>query len=453
MEVKINGCPSVPEFMAEYAERQMEVSMKKRVVLMGMMMVGMMIVGIVIGLGGSVGCGGRMEGKVGEDGAGIEGVTQTPGRGEETGFYPLTGTEEDEGVCRLPVSDGEKEQAASECVFVMDAVRDIYERADKGTAANIVISRSDRELMAERIGETGEAAVVADSGDGIGNGGGMEEFLDGAGKGQRGETAVFEVHGDGGIGQKWFRFDGERMELLYTCAVWDGFVPVVNETVRMEVKDWSYTEKGWFIYELRVPEPPVVSEVVNGFEMIRVKPVEERAREIMREFLEPVGYQGHNLFSSDWDGEHLDGLDFNGLFEYMYPLKYNHAYEFSEETRGIPAPMFEGVLTEFLPVSREQLKEFAVFEEQDNCYGWAALSCGNYTPKAFDTSKPEINGISENPDGTVSLTVDAVCQILGTDRLFTHELRVRFTDDGCIRFLGNQVLMPAEVPDYQYRVR
>ena len=88
-------------------------------------------------------------------------------------------------------------------------------------------------------------------------------------------------------------------------------------------QDWSYTEKGWFIYELRVPEPPVVSEVVNGFEMIRVKPVEERAREIMREFLEPVGYQGHNLFSSDWDGEHLDGLDFNGLFEYMYPLKYN----------------------------------------------------------------------------------------------------------------------------------
>ena len=68
-------------------------------------------------------------------------------------------------------------------------------------------------------------------------------------------------------------------------------------------------------------------------------------------------------------------------------------------------------------------------------------------------SKPEINGISENPDGTVSLTVDAVCQILGTDRLFTHELCVRFTDDGSIRFLGNRVLTPAEMPDYQYRVK
>ena len=29
-------------------------------------------------------------------------------------------------------------------------------------------------------------------------------------------------------------------------------------------KEWKYTDKGWFCYELCVPEPPEVSEIVDG---------------------------------------------------------------------------------------------------------------------------------------------------------------------------------------------
>ncbi|MFQ7527828.1 MAG: DUF6070 family protein [Mediterraneibacter gnavus] len=36
----------------------------------------------------------------------------------------------------------------------------------------------------------------------------------------------------------------------------------------------------------------------------------------------PLGYQGNNLLCSNWDREHLEGLDYNGLYEYLYQMKY-----------------------------------------------------------------------------------------------------------------------------------
>ena len=39
--------------------------------------------------------------------------------------------------------------------------------------------------------------------------------------------------------------------------------------------DSEYTEKGWFCYELCVPEPPEVSEIMDGSCLIRIKPMTE----------------------------------------------------------------------------------------------------------------------------------------------------------------------------------
>ena len=41
-------------------------------------------------------------------------------------------------------------------------------------------------------------------------------------------------------------------------------------------------------------------------------------------------------------------------------------------------------------------------------YAWAPLGCGNYAPNFFGTSVPEVVEVRENPDGTVTLTVNAV---------------------------------------------
>ncbi len=68
---------------------------------------------------------------------------------------------------------------------------------------------------------------------------------------------------------------------------------------------------------------------------------------------------------------------------------------------------------------------------------------------------PEVTEVKENEDGTVTLTVDAVCDtVICDDTVITHELTVRFAEDGSFRYLGNNILNNGirNIPDYQYRI-
>ena len=77
----------------------------------------------------------------------------------------------------------------------------------------------------------------------------------------------------------------------------------------------------------------------------------------------------------------------------------------------------------------EQIREYAVFDEENQTYLWARLGCFNYAPTFFGTSLPEVVDIKENQDGTVTLTVEAVCDmVICDDAVITHELTVRFAD-------------------------
>ena len=110
---------------------------------------------------------------------------------------------------------------------------------------------------------------------------------------------------------------------------------------------------------------------------------------------------------------------------------------------------------EYLPVTKEQIREYAVFDEETQSYCYARLGCFNYAPTFFETSLPEVVDINENEDGTITLTVDAVCDmVICDDAVITHELTVRFAEDASFQYLGNEILNDGimHIPDYQYRI-
>ena len=70
-------------------------------------------------------------------------------------------------------------------------------------------------------------------------------------------------------------------------------------------------------------------------------------------------------------------------------------------------------------------------------------------------SLPEVVNIKENEDGTITLTVEAVCDmVICDDAVITHDLIVKFADNGSFQFLGNEILNNGieEIPAYQYRI-
>ena len=357
----------------------------------------------------------------------------------------------------LPVDEQEKKEAANDCKKMMELIFDIYKDADKGTASNVVLNDETVLEMQKRLMETGCPVSTLVTYSNMENYESVDRFLEECTDGKSGSVVVYEIYDDGGIGRMKFIFDGTEMYVVSARGIWnDNNKPGMSYISYTRIKEWKYTEKGWFGYELCVPEPPEVSEIVDGSCLIRIKPMTEEQREMSERLVLGLGYQGQNLLCSNWSTENMSDLDYNGMFEYLYGMKYGKKFNSEDYPNGIPKEEFESLIMEYLPVTAEQIREYAVFDEEKQTYYWERLGCFNYTPTFFGTSLPEVVGIKENDDGTVTLTVEAVCDtVICNDAVITHELTVRFAENGSFQYLGNEILNDGitSIPDYQYRIR
>ena len=376
---------------------------------------------------------------------------------EETKSAEEEAAEQWEKGYGLPVDEQEEKEAANDCKKMMELIFDIYKDADKGTASNVVLNDETVLEMQKRLMETGCPVSTLVTYSNMENYESVDRFLEECTDGKSGSVVIYEIHGDGGIGRMKFIFDGTEMYVVSAGGIWnDNNKPGMSYISYTRIKEWKYTEKGWFGYELCVPEPPEVSEIMDGSCLIRIKPMTEEQREISERCVQGLGYQGQNLLYSNWNAENMSELDYNGMFEYLYGMKYGEKFNSEDYPNGIPKEEFESLIMEYLPITAEQIREYAAFDEENQTYLWARLGCFNYAPTFFGTSLPEVVDIKENEDGTVTLTVEAVCDmVICDDAVITHELTVRFAEDGSFQYLGNEILNDGimDIPDYQYRIR
>jgi len=338
----------------------------------------------------------------------------------------------------------------------METVAEIYRSADKGEASNVVLSDETMVQMKEVIKETGYPVISSETYSVMENYEKMEKFLLRSGQSKAGTIILYEVDWDGGVSRSKYIYDGTDMYVLWARAAWnDENEAMVTYISYTRIKEWKYTEKGWFGYELCVPEPPEVTEIVDGSNMLRVRPMSEECRRLSEKCVLSLGYRGNNLLCSNWDTGNLEKLDYNGVYEYLYRMKFRDRFPSEDYPTGIPAEDFENLIMEFLPVTAEQIREWAVFDEEHQTYAWAGLGGMNYTPAFFWASLPEVVDVKENQDGTTTLTVEAVCDmVVYSDAVVTHELTVQFAEDGRFQYLGNKILNDGikNIPDYQFRI-
>lgn len=356
----------------------------------------------------------------------------------------------------LPVDEVVKEEAIEDCKNVMNQMKAIYQKADKGTSSNVVVSETVMEEMQEVLKEKNVPVITSAPYSNMANYSKMEEFLFKAEQDLPGDIVLYRINRDGGIERLKFNYDGTDMYLLAVKVVWGmNDNPSIVYVSYTRIEEWKYTEKGWFGYTLCVPKYPEVSEAVDGSSMIRIKPLSDECREVSKRCVYLLGYQGNNLLCSDWDRSDMEGLDYNGLYEYLYAMKYKKKFNGKKYPSGIPKDQFEQLIMEYLPVSREDIEKYASYNEKKKTYDWMRLGCFNYAPNFFGTSIPEVTKIKHNSNGTVTLTVDAVCEmVLCNEAVITHELTVKFNKDGSFRYLGNKILNGGikEIPEYQYRI-
>lgn len=357
----------------------------------------------------------------------------------------------------LPVDAHERKEAEEQCKKVMEHISGIYEQADKGESSNVILSDETVLEMQHKVRELGYPVVASVTYSNMENQEGVEKFLEKCMEGKQGSIVIYQVYRDGSIGRRKFIFDGTDLYVVSASGIWNSDnQPRITDFSHTRIKAWNYTDKGWFCYELCVPEPPEVTEIVDGSCMIRVKPMTEAQREMSERCVRGIGYQGNNLLCSNWDADHMEELDYNGMYEYLYEMKYQNKFDSQDFPNGIPREEFEGLIMEYLPVTAEQIREYAVFDEENQTYVWLSLGCLNYAPNFFDTSLPEVIEIKEKEEGMITLTVEAIGGMaICDDAVITHELTVRFAEDGSFQYLGNEILDDGmkNIPEYQYRVR
>ena len=194
----------------------------------------------------------------------------------------------------------------------------------------------------------------------------VDSFLKEAQKGNKGSIVIYEVHSDGSIGREKFIYDGDYMFLVASNGVWDdNNNPGMAYVSYTRLKKWRYSNKGWFCYELCVPEYPEVTEMVDGSCLVRIKPISSRKRELSKKCVRELGYQGNNLLCSNWDKNHTKKIDFNGLYEYLYAMKYKKKFNGKKYPNGIPKEQFEQLIMEYMPVSAEEIQKYAVYNKNE----------------------------------------------------------------------------------------
>lgn len=401
----------------------------------------------------------------------IRGVSQTKGHMENKkgasgrDNYDIQSDEEiwEKGY-DLPIDQAEEKEAREECKKTLVYIGEMYENIDsKSTKAEKsdpdhadVFSQTILEKISNTLGQKGIPVTIADSPlGGTQNYEKMDRFFERASKGEECEEVLYEIDPDGTVSRKKYSFDGKDMYVLDCIGLWSKEETGISMISYTRLMEWEYTDRGWFRYELCVPEPPVLTEVMEGSVLIRIIPMKEEFRVLTEKWLLPIGYRGNNLLRSEWDADHMEQLDYNGLFEYLYFLKYQHRLDSEQYMNGIPREEFEGLLTEYLPVTVEELRRYAVYDEETGRYAWAGVGCTNYTSSIFAVSIPEITAITENADGTATWTVDIVCEILGQESVIGHQITVRMGGEGEIRYLKNHILGDgmARIPEYTYRCR
>ena len=218
------------------------------------------------------------------------------------------------------------------------------------------------------------------------------------------------------------------IEVARSSLKWEDGEPRAAYFTEYSAYTWDYTEKGYLFFEEYHPSG---YDGPSGHTAIRVKPLDEECRKWNRECLEPIGYEGNNMFISDWSEEDFQNLNFDDLYERMYLMSYGEQipfdFDYGRVEYEVAEDSLEAVFQKYFKIDSQMLREKMTYYSEDGTYHYRArclYDCGTGT----EAPSPEVTAYRANEDGTVTLTVEAVWAKKNMDCAFSHEVTVRLTE-------------------------
>lgn len=336
------------------------------------------------------------------------------------------------------ISEEEKEQLQSTVLSAAESVKEIYKNVIIADAENYSsgvreFTSEQRKAVVEQLGKAGLVSVEEDTN--MQNPERMEKFYADYLNGQDSMVTIFEVQRDGLIGAVTFIYRKEKIQTYYIGVRWmEGGMPEIQGTSVSDVTEIKLTEKGYFIYAYEY-----VIAHASLRQYWRIKPLSEECRELGKRYLEGLDYQMYNLLVINWNSNNVTDVLMPGLFDDLYRIDTGN--NFKAEKNMVDAETFERIMTTYLPVSVEQLRNFYEYDATKNSYIYEQIYASPYPPFG------EVVDYTENIDGTITLIVDGVWPDYNSDLAFRNTLVVQPFEDGTFRYLSNSIEpMELELP-------
>lgn len=321
------------------------------------------------------------------------------------------------------------------------------------------------QTIINRLGEHGYVAVDGENQINLTNAAQVIQFCDAVRAKRTAELTIIQVIGSGNA-----QADSTQAHLIegfqkYDFHTADGSVRIDrrfyqyhpnNEERQFTLKDtvtyhadlWQYTQDGYLLFAgSYFSEDYYIVSLTDAPEhaAIRVAPLDERCRELNRRYIQPMGYACNNLFLVNWDGNDFGSLDFNDLFDRFYPMVYDAPvpYVLDENPNEgliyhIPEKEFEAVVQSYLDINIQTLRSHTAYMPSEKVYAYRPR--GLYEIECTSQPVPEVTGYTENADGTLTLTVNAVFPYENTAKAFSHEVTIRLQENGAFQYVSNRML-------------
>lgn len=218
---------------------------------------------------------------------------------------------------------------------------------------------------------------------------------------------------------------------------------------------WQYTQEGYILFcGTYFSKEDLVLTMSDAAEhtALRVLPLNEACREQNRTYILPIGYERNNLFLCNWNEADFGAVDFYDIYDRCYPVLYGEPVPYTaadstvdETVYEIPETEFETVIMTYFTINKETLRTKTKYLAENKTYEYRPR--GFYEAEYPDIPYPEVISSTENPDGTITLTVNAVYPYGNTSKSFTHKTVVRPLENGKVQYVSNQIMTRREEYD------
>lgn len=298
-----------------------------------------------------------------------------------------------------------------------------------------------QKTMIEDLGKAGYPAVDTQNQRNMVQAKKVEEFCKRAEDKKEGKVTIFAVEEDGSFLRYDLETEDGNIHVTVSSLRWEKEKLKVEYLYKFQAETWKYTENGYlFLKRYHMPGYDGGTGVIG----LRIKPLDEKCRELNQKYVLPLGYTLNNLLITDWGKGDYKELDFYDLYDVMYGMKYHFHLSYEEDYQGteyeIPKENFEEVIKTYLPITSEEIIENTVYHSETETYRYrprGLYDCGMpYEPY------PEVVSYKRQEDGSLKLLVQGVWIREMEDKAAVSELVVKPLEDGGFEYISNTMLTP-----------